>query len=955
MDPQDQAKLNKLYQEYIDLLQKSNGYSKTEATTMADIAKSAGRLEKEIKKVNNELNEVLFRSDYLYESFKETTAELKKQNVYLQQGKATFKGLTSIASDLTYFQQGITDLSVKQFKNHEKTLKKETEELAKLKNKLSINGEEYNRQKQLNELIEAKRNSLDGLTKVQSKLLQQLQSEKALFDATKNALDEELPILEKELEISKQIYKVREDVGGLTKAAAESLSKFSGDLSEFLNIGGAIEDVNKFTKDLVDDALKDKEVLDQIAVLEAQRNSILRGTINLQQEINKLNQEIKDSIKAEDEQRANNNELAAIAIQLQEKQNKLSTLINPGEEDERIEVETEIANLRTKQNELNDENNRLQAIAIKKDQAKLDLGIKEEELKQRELSDAKTLQKLSEDEQKIKQDAIESINKGGQGLLNKFKALGVLLKGFGSGFLKSLTDPAVILNFILDRADKFNRASVDISKNFGYSADKADRVAQSVADVANNSANLNVTFKNAIEAMSQLSEATGFVQQYSADALNTQVMLTKQFGLTGEEAAGIYKYSVLTGKSSEKINDEMVGAFVAARNQLKVGLPFKQTMAEAAKVSGQLAANLKNDPVGIVKAVAVAKALGTTLEQTKSQGESLLNFESSIENELKAELLTGQQINLERARAAALAGDQVTVAQELANQGMTLAKFQGMNVLAQKSFAEALGLSSDQLAEQLKKQKLAVESGKSLAELNKEDAIKAEKRQATQDKFNAAIEKLQDFFGNLVAGPVAQLLDLLSNALNLINFILTPIKLLFDLTKGIGSAIGGWLDNLGIVGNVLKVVAGIAIVLAAYAAYASLAGIPVVGPVLGGIAATAITAGGFAMLNSQKAGDMISPADGRTQVSTKEGGLFELSKNDDLIAGPGIASNINNASIINSGGNSTITPTIDLTPMIAAINEVKAAINTLANRPIHIMMDSTKVGTGLIKSSYKIS
>jgi len=37
------------------------------------------------------------------------------------------------------------------------------------------------------------------------------------------------------------------------------------------------------------------------------------------------------------------------------------------------------------------------------------------------------------------------------------------------------------------------------------------------------------------------------------------------------------------------------------------------------------------------------------------------------------------------------------------------------------------------------------------------------------------------------------------------------------------------------------------------------------------------------------AGDINSPARGKTQVSTKEGGLFELSKNDDLIAAPGAA------------------------------------------------------------------
>ena len=35
-------------------------------------------------------------------------------------------------------------------------------------------------------------------------------------------------------------------------------------------------------------------------------------------------------------------------------------------------------------------------------------------------------------------------------------------------------------------------------------------------------------------------------------------------------------------------------------------------------------------------------------------------------------------------------------------------------------------------------------------------------------------------------------------------------------------------------------------------------------------------------------GDLMETAEGKTQVSTKEGGLFEVSKNDDVAAGPGI-------------------------------------------------------------------
>jgi len=380
------------------------------------------------------------------------------------------------------------------------------------------------------------------------------------------------------------------------------------------------------------------------------------------------------------------------------------------------------------------------------------------------------------------------------------------LSGFISGKWKDITDLfsrsnilATSLAFtykaIIDAGFRFSKVSTDISKNIGYGADNANRVASNLVKVAQSATNSNVTLQNAADAMNELATATGFVAEYSADALETQIMLTKQFGLQADEAAGIYRLSVLTGKSSKAVNDAMVGAFVATRNNLRVGVPFKAAIAEAAKVSGQLAANLQNNPEQIVKAVVQAKALGTTLEQVKNQGESLLNFETSIENELKAELITGQQLNLERARAAALMGDQVTLAQELSNQGMTLEKFQSMNVIAQRSFAEALGLSSDQLADQLTKQKLAIESGKSLAQLTEEEAKQAQQRQDAQTKFNLAVTKLQDLVGNLVAGPFGQLLDIVAKVGDIIFKVIQPFiniagSILNPILGGISGAIG---------------------------------------------------------------------------------------------------------------------------------------------------------------------
>jgi len=560
---------------------------------------------------------------------------------------------------------------------------------------------------------------------------------------------------------------------------------------------------------------------------------------------------------------------------------------------------------------------------------------------------AKAHQRIIEEQKKELELTREEIKLRKQkGILN------VLEEKFNIKQFKDTNIWVLLFKTALDAALKFNEISVNISKSLGYGTAEADRLAQNMVDVVNHSDNINVTLKNAGEAMTELNDALGLAGEYSADALETQIMLTKQFRLTGEEAAGIYKFSLLTGQSSSAVNKSMVGAFVAARNQFRSAADFKKTIAEAAKVSGILASNFQNNPAAIVKAVVQAKALGTTLEQTAKQGEHLLDFQSSIESELKAELLTGKELNLERARAAALAGDQVTLAEELAKNIGDINEFDKMNVLQKKAMAEALGLSSDELANQVRLQKIAKEQGKSIAQVTEEEAQKAQERQTIQDKFNNAILKLQDLVGNLVAGPFGMLLDALSSALTFITWIAKPFQFIYDVAKSIGETIAGWIDAAGPFGTFLKMIAGIAVVLAAYGAYAALAWIPIVGPVLGAVAAAGVIAGGISALSdAESAGDMISPADGRTQVSTKEGGLFELSKNDDLLAGPGLADKAKGG----GRGGESIAPSIDLTPMIAAINEVRAAVDRLYSKDTSVNMDGKKVGSTLTQGSYKVA
>jgi len=56
-----------------------------------------------------------------------------------------------------------------------------------------------------------------------------------------------------------------------------------------------------------------------------------------------------------------------------------------------------------------------------------------------------------------------------------------------------------------------------------------------------------------------------------------------------------------------------------------------------------------------------------------------------------------------------------------------------------------------------------------------------------------------------------------------------------------------------------------------------------------------------------------------------------------------------------NGGKEEINTGIDLTPMIAAINEVKASIDKLYSKDTSINMDGKKVGSTLVQGSYKVA
>jgi hypothetical protein len=633
----------------------------------------------------------------------------------------------------------------------------------------------------------------------------------------------------------------------------------------------------------------------------------------------------------------------------------------------------------------------------------------------------------------------EQITKEKQKQNSLTNALGNALQknlGFNIANVKETLTLTGLMTMLIESALKANKQTVELGKSLGRDS---YQYRENLADVARSSSNINVSTENLVGAYTELSQSTGLAYEFSQDQLETQIKLTKQVGLQAEDAAQILGFSILTGKTSEQTYKSFIKGLVATSNQLKVSINFKATLAEALKVSGQLAATLGYNPERIAKAIVTAKAFGMTLEQVAKSGESLLNFETSIENELKAELITGRQLNLERARAAALSGDQVTLAEELAKNIGSSADFTKMNVLQQKALAESVGMTADELADTLKKREQALASGKSLAQVTEDEVTKSIERQNIQDKFNNTILKLQDSFNNLVAGPLGEFVDSLSKGLEYVIKIFGYFGKIFSLIKSI-PGVGGVLSGI-----VSAVTVGTLISLVAKSMTKGTTFNPMItkdiGSSLGGGDIMDMFGGGRGGAASR--GRMLRNLTGSPRGSLR--GLGNLAKGSKLLKGGGLlsllgagidlTSNITDENrstgdallktldqnkftalgagigalfggvgaipgaaigglldfalgdatqmvedgiapsskgpftitdsygamaITKKGDGLAVSPNInnspvDLTPMITAINEVKAAVDRLYSKDTTINMDGKRVGSTLTQGSYKVA
>jgi hypothetical protein len=354
--------------------------------------------------------------------------------------------------------------------------------------------------------------------------------------------------------------------------------------------------------------------------------------------------------------------------------------------------------------------------------------------------------KIVGDATKEAEEAMRKVAVNGSKLEVMFAGLGPLAKGFG----KALTDPATILTFIVKSMLKASSQMADLRKATGLSYQAAYQLRSEMQNVADATGGSFITSTKLLKAFADMSEYIGqSAHILGGEALKSATYLTQKLKLSTEEAGNLVTMTRLQGASTEGTFKSMGKQLTSFNQANKVAFSLKDQMREVGKASTATVLQLDKSPTALLKAANNAKLLGLNLNQVEKIADSLLNFESSIEAELEAQLMTGQNLNLARARELAMVGDISGLTEELGKQEAIRNAFATKNVFAQNATAKALGISRNELAKMALQQDINTMSAENFKKEYGEVTYNSLKATSAQDKFNYALEKMQDILGSI--------------------------------------------------------------------------------------------------------------------------------------------------------------------------------------------------------------
>lgn len=376
---------------------------------------------------------------------------------------------------------------------------------------------------------------------------------------------------------------------------------------------------------------------------------------------------------------------------------------------------------------------------------------------------------------------VKAVNLAG-GALKPLSGLSGMMKGLqalGPALMKSLGPIGLLISavkFIVSLFKGANEQTIAIARNLSITKDSARAVRDNFVGISQASKETYITTDNLVKAQSELTEELGRAGIATVETLKAQSFLTERLKLSGSEAAKIAARSEAIGENAEATVEAVLKENAERVKTGKSFLTQKQLLTAISKTTGQIAASFGFSNKAIGEGIAKVSKFGLNLQQAKNIADGLLDFETSISNELEAELLTGKSLNLEKARMMALTGDIAGATEDVMSQMKGLTAEQRKSPLIMKSLASTIGLSVDELQdaylletdrtrqakelERIMREQGATEAENYRKKMGLEQALMKDVKETVtlEEQYKEAVSKVKDLFQGLVSDGIIDIL-----------------------------------------------------------------------------------------------------------------------------------------------------------------------------------------------------
>jgi hypothetical protein len=382
------------------------------------------------------------------------------------------------------------------------------------------------------------------------------------------------------------------------------------------------------------------------------------------------------------------------------------------------------------------------------------------------------------------------------------------------GLLAGMVDSfAMLLDFAVGASSKIH----EIGRQIGLSAGEALGLSNSYHNIATASGKAYLNNMVLLKTQVDINRALEDTNKISAQNVITAYELQKFAGIELDTISKIEVISRITGKNQSNIAGAVMHQINSFKRLTGFGFSFQSIMKEVANLSGYLGLQLAKYPGKIINSIVAAKGLGLELKQLDGMAESFLDFESSINKQFEAQILTGKEVNLNKARELFLNNELVDAGIEITKQIGSSNEYLKMNRIAAAAYAEQFGMNRDQMGDFLKQQEhlsafgvrdvkelqkkvaLMKEQGRSQEAINKlgsEESFNKYVTATATEKLSGFIDKIKEALASLVANTgldkmVTKMIDFLARPDNIVN-LLNKIKNVFGtIVSVIGAVMGG--------------------------------------------------------------------------------------------------------------------------------------------------------------------